>query len=116
MENFTTTNLKYKIATTENLTKEEIIENSVFVLEQGWDKVISECAMSGASIVLPNLHMGYALLAQTIVRQGRTYIITTKKLWESLESVLEVYPEILKKLCIIFFDPNELSDIYSSMN
>ncbi|MBT34249.1 MAG: hypothetical protein CMO01_31680 [Thalassobius sp.] len=116
MENLITTEKNYKVTTTRYLTREEIIANSVFVLEQGWDKAISECARAGASIVLPNLNMGYLLLAQTIIRQGKPYIVTTKSLWENLENALGNYPEILSKLSIIFFDTESLNGICPSVN
>ncbi|UZR97808.1 hypothetical protein [Chondrinema litorale] len=116
METTKTTEINFKVATTQFLTREEIIANSVFVLEQGWDKAISECARAGASIVLPNLNMGSLLLAQTIIRQGKPYIVTTESLWEKLENALHHYPEILSKLSIIFFESGTINGICPSVN
>lgn len=86
------------------LMEEEMIENTLFVLDQGWNTLIKKCAESGASVVLPNFDMSTTLLMQTIIRQGKSVIATSKELWEKVEDGFTNYPQIKQSIQIYLFD------------
>jgi hypothetical protein len=89
------------------LSREEVMHNALFVLDQGWNKAIRECTEAGASIVLPNFHMSTTLLMQTIIREGKSVIATTKELWEKIQDAFTDYPQLRQKLSVFLFEQEE---------
>ena len=89
------------------LSKEDITQNALFVLDQGWNKAIKECAEAGASIVLPNLDMSATLLMQTIIRQGKSVIATSKELWEKIQDAFTDYPQLSQHISVFLFEREE---------
>ena len=85
------------------LSKEEMIQNALFVLDQGWNKTIKECAEAGASILLPNFHMSAKLLVQTIIREGKLSIATSKELWEKMKDAFAEYPHLRQNMRVFLF-------------
>ena len=85
------------------LSDPEIVDNTLFILDQGWNQQIRECSEAGASIILPNLALGASLLAMTVMREGRNTIATTVELWEQLKQILCQELLLCKKLNIILF-------------
>ena len=92
------------------LLEEDVIQNTLFVFEPGWGKVIETYSMAGANILLPNLALGSQLLVQTIIRQGKQFIATTKELWQQIKKALEVYPTICQNIKVRFIN-DEISAI-----
>jgi len=82
------------------LKEKDLLQNTLIVLEPSRGKEIEIFSMAGASILLPNLALGSQLLVQTIIRQGKTIIATTKELWVEIKSAFEMYPNLLQKIKI----------------
>ena len=89
------------------LSREEVIQNALFVLDQGWNKAISACAEAGASIVLPNFHMSSSLLIQTIIREGKSVIATSNELWEKIQMAFTDYPHLRQHISVFLFENEE---------
>ena len=66
----------------------ELVNNTMFILDQGWHHKIRKCAETGAFIVLPNFDMSEKLLAMTLLQARRANIATTVELWEKVKEVL----------------------------
>lgn len=89
------------------LSNEEIMQNALFVLDQGWHTLIKKCAEAGASIVLPNFHMSSALLVQTIIREGKSAIATSKELWDQVKDTFAEYPHLKQNMKVFLFEEKE---------
>jgi hypothetical protein len=96
--------MKHTTTFEECMTDREIVNSTLFILDQGWYKKIKKCAEKGASIVLPNLELGPGLLIRTLVNAGQRNIATTAELWEEINEVLSGEDNRQSKWNVILFN------------
>ena len=84
-------------------SREEVTQNVLFILDQGWNKAIKECAEAGVSILLPNFHMSAKLLVQTIIRERKLSIATSTELWEKMNYAFAEYPHLRQSMRVFLF-------------
>ena len=89
------------------LFNEEMMKDTVFVFDQGWNQLISECSKIGANIVLPNLEMSHALLGQTLIRQGKSILATSEILWSQIKESVQKNEYLNRHLKVLVFDEKE---------
>ena len=87
--------------------KNERMRDSLFVLDQGWNILIEQCSKVGASILLHNFHMGTSLLIPSILRQGKSTIATSEKIWAQMKDAFLENSIIRQKIEVVLFNAEE---------
>ena len=88
-------------------TKNELMNDALFILDQGWNILIEQCSKVGASIILHNFHMGNSLLIPSILRQGKTILATSEKIWEQMREAFMENPIAHQHIEVVLFNPEE---------
>ncbi len=87
--------------------KNEQLNEALFVLDQGWNVLIEQCSNVGASILLHNFHMGTSLLMPSILRQGKSVIATSEKIWMKMKESFMSNPVANNQIKVVLFNPEE---------
>jgi hypothetical protein len=85
------------------LRHDEIRSKGVFILDQGWYQMIQQCSQQGMHILIPNLLMSPQLILQTIIRQNRSVLITSKEIWIRIKDVFDKSLIIGKNVSVLLF-------------
>jgi hypothetical protein len=90
-----------------NFEDTEGLEEVLFVLDQGWNSLISLCAMNGLTVLLPNVQMGGDLLMKSIIRSGKSRIATSPGIWQLLEHIFSNDPLFSRHFEVMFIKQDE---------
>lgn len=86
-----TSKLEKKITFSDCLSDNQILANSLFVLDQGDSQQIKLCADVGAYVLLPNFMMSPSLIIRTILRQARNKVVLSSTVWDSLKESFQTH-------------------------